>query len=151
MAILLNDNISTLAPKPTDNRYGPYATLAAAKTALVSGVRYTGLVVGVITGGAVTEYWFANGITDADLVAKSGGGGGATYTSQTTYFQSDGVETHFSPVTGLTSIDTMLCLVVVGGVVQEATTSYTLSLDDGGTLIFDEAPPLLSNIMIKIV
>jgi hypothetical protein len=68
MAIGLNDNIFTNAPKPSDDRYGPFATLAAAITGVPSAVRYIGLTVGV--GSPVAEYWFKNGLTDSDLIAK---------------------------------------------------------------------------------
>jgi hypothetical protein len=31
---------------------------------------------GEFTGGTITEWWFKDGVTDADLVEKTGGGGG---------------------------------------------------------------------------
>jgi hypothetical protein len=68
MAIGLNDNIFTNAPKPSDDRYGPFATLAAAIAGVPSSVRYIGLTVGV--GSPVAEYWFKNGLSNADLIAK---------------------------------------------------------------------------------
>jgi hypothetical protein len=68
MAIGLNDNIFTNAPKPSDDRYGPFSTLATAIASVQSSVRYIGLTVGV--GSPVAEYWFKNGITDSDLIAK---------------------------------------------------------------------------------
>lgn len=68
MAISLNDNISTNAPKPSDARYGPFATLSAALAGVTADVRYIGLTVGV--GSPVAEYWFKNGLTNADLIAK---------------------------------------------------------------------------------
>jgi len=36
---------------------------------------------GVFTGGTLTEWWFKDGVTDADLVEKTGGGGGFTVTT----------------------------------------------------------------------
>jgi hypothetical protein len=75
MAINLSDNIYTSAPKPTDSRYlnnlVPYSSVSAANTAIVSGIRYTGLTVNIL--GA--EYWYCNGIADGNLVIKSSGGG----------------------------------------------------------------------------
>jgi hypothetical protein len=68
MAIPLNDNITTNAPKPSDSRYGPYTDLATAKASLGSAIRYIGLTVGI--GSPVAEYWFKNGVTDSDLIAK---------------------------------------------------------------------------------
>lgn len=71
MAILLNDNLDIAAVKPTDNRYGPHATLATAKSAISPTRRYVGLTVGIVTGGTVDEYWFKSGILDVDLVVKT--------------------------------------------------------------------------------
>lgn len=64
---------------PLEYWYGPYASLAAAKTAVPSELRY-GKTIGVITSGIITEYiWHPGDITDSGLVAKtSGGGGGAS-------------------------------------------------------------------------
>lgn len=76
MAILMNDNVSTAAPKPTDDRYGPYNTINEATTAITSASRFIGLTVGILENGGVTEYWFGSGTANANLVVKSGSGGG---------------------------------------------------------------------------
>jgi hypothetical protein len=76
MAINLNDNIATLAPKPSDNRYGPWVDVPTALIMVSNGVRYVGLTVGI--GIPVVEYWWESGIADEDLVIKSAGGGGGT-------------------------------------------------------------------------
>lgn len=60
---------------------------------------------------------------------------------QVSFFTGDKVQKEFSPVPGLTSTNPNKCLVVVGGVVQQPTVSYSVSLENGGKLIFDEAPP----------
>lgn len=60
---------------------------------------------------------------------------------QVSFFQGDKAQLEFGPVPGLSSDNPSKCLVVVGGIVQQPTVSYTLSLEDGGKLIFDEAPP----------
>jgi hypothetical protein len=73
MAILLNDNLKIAAAKPIDNRYGPYIDVAAAKTAIPVAQRHPGLVVGIRDGGDVVEHWFKAGVTNNDLVPKSGG------------------------------------------------------------------------------
>lgn len=75
MAITLNDNILTDAPKPSDSRFGSYTTTVEANTA-TAGKRYQGLTVGILTGGSVVEYWYKDGIADGDLVEKSSGSGG---------------------------------------------------------------------------
>jgi predicted nucleic acid-binding Zn-ribbon protein len=74
MPILLNDNLDIKAPRPTDNRYGPYASTAAALAAIPSAQRYIGLTVGVLgVGSLVEEYWFNDGILDTDFVLKAFG------------------------------------------------------------------------------
>lgn len=74
MAIVLSDNIQVNAPKPADSRYlnilVPYASVSAATTAIVTGVRFTGLTVNI----QGNEYWFKNGIGNSDLIQKSLGG-----------------------------------------------------------------------------
>jgi hypothetical protein len=60
---------------PNDAKYGPFADVATANSEIGSTLRYKGLTVGILVGGAVVEYWYEAGITDSDLVVKSGGGG----------------------------------------------------------------------------
>lgn len=55
-----------------DAKYGPYADVATAKSEIGSSLRYKGLTVGILVGGAVKEYWWESGTADADLVAKGG-------------------------------------------------------------------------------
>lgn len=74
MAILLNDNISTLAPKPYDERFGPYDSVASALTSVPKVFRYKGLTLGVTLDGTLKEYWFPGGIEDTDFVEKMQGG-----------------------------------------------------------------------------
>jgi hypothetical protein len=70
MAIILNDNLSIQAPKASDSRFGPYADTATALTSVILANRYQGLIVGVITGGQVVEYWFRDGTADVNLILK---------------------------------------------------------------------------------
>jgi hypothetical protein len=81
MSILLNDNLNISAAKPTDSRYGPYASTAAALAAIPSFQRYRGLVIGVVDT-TLREYWFKDGVLDSDLEEKlsEGGGSGNGYT-----------------------------------------------------------------------
>jgi hypothetical protein len=80
MAINLSDNVLAKTTAPADAKYGPYsgADIAAAKSAATSyldaSYRYKGLTVALVVGSTLTEYWFKDGITDSDLIAKSGGG-----------------------------------------------------------------------------
>ena len=59
----------------------------------------------------------------------------------TTKYAGDGVRKVFSPVPGVITTEARKCTVAVGGVVQTAATSYTVSPVNNGTLTFDEAPP----------
>jgi hypothetical protein len=73
MAINLSDNIQNNSNKPLDNKFGPYSSVANAvhpTNGVPSTSRYKGLTVGIETSGVITEYWFKNGIADADLVLK---------------------------------------------------------------------------------
>jgi hypothetical protein len=63
---------------------------------------------------------------------------------QVNFFTGDNAQLEFGPVPGLISDNPNKCLVVVGGVVQQPIVSYTLSLEDGGKLLFSEAPPAVS-------
>ena len=83
MAIILNDNIDTRSGKPTDSRYGTtllgatgfYTSVSGANAAIPTYQRYIGLTVGIKLGAsAIVEYWYANGITDGDLVLKTSSG-----------------------------------------------------------------------------
>lgn len=77
MAINLNDNINTLAPKPTDNRYGPYPSVASALASISNSVRHSGLTIGVINASnQIIEYWWPSGVSDSHLVVKTNSSSG---------------------------------------------------------------------------
>lgn len=80
MSVTLNDNISTHAPKPIEARSMdfsggisiPYASLAAAKTAIPSAYRHQYLTIWVLaTNGDPLEYWWRADTTDASLEPKN--------------------------------------------------------------------------------
>jgi hypothetical protein len=87
--------------------------------------------------------------TDLVSLADITGPTGSVSASGTVYFDADSVEKNFNPVPGIISTDATKCLVVVGGVTQQANVSYTVSLAAGGTLTFTEAPPLGNSISIQ--
>lgn len=87
--------------------------------------------------------------TDLVSLADITGPTGSVSASGTVYFDADSVKINFSPVPGISSTDATKCLVVVGGVTQQANVSYTVSLANGGTLIFTEPPPLGNSISIQ--
>jgi len=74
----LPTSISVVNPIHLDKRYGPHASVAAAKSAVPAAIRIKGLTVGVLTSGVVSEYWWKSGTTDGDLVAKTDGSTVAT-------------------------------------------------------------------------
>lgn len=62
-------SIDITNPIPVDKKYGPYSTVAAAKTAIPIAVRFDGLTV-MITGSG--EYWWrASDLTDTGLIQKT--------------------------------------------------------------------------------
>jgi hypothetical protein len=82
MAVNLPTGFARTTNNPIDqlflsNTLAPYATVAAANTAILVGIRYKGLFVNIDngTGGSVL-YWYKDGTTDGNLVAFSSGGGG---------------------------------------------------------------------------
>jgi hypothetical protein len=105
------------------------------------------------TGIGITGATGATGIGTVGATGETGpvGATGAVYTSRSVYFTTDGIKKNFSPVPGLSSLDADMCLVVVGGVVQLPYTSYTVILANGGTVVFEEAPPLNCGVTVKIV
>lgn len=59
-----------------DLRYGPYASVHAAHTALSDDdVVTVGLTVGIAVDGNIVEYWYQGGTAEANLVPKHQGGG----------------------------------------------------------------------------
>ena len=68
--IELSAGIVVGSNKPIDAKYGPYASTAAALAAIGSALRHKGLTVGIEASGAVVEYWFRDGVANADLVEK---------------------------------------------------------------------------------
>ena len=70
MAIILNDNLSIQAPKAADARYGPHVNTATAISDVILANRYQGLVVGIIDGSSVVEYWWRDGTADGNLIIK---------------------------------------------------------------------------------
>lgn len=74
--IRISDNLEVNKPAPIDDRLGVFSSTASALAYIPEDRRYIGLTVIVDTGSGATEYWFENGVENADLVAKSTGGGG---------------------------------------------------------------------------
>jgi hypothetical protein len=70
MAILINDNLKVAAPKPIDERFGPFSSLTDVLTSIPSTQRYIGLTCVVRGLTATNEYWFKNSIEDAGLILK---------------------------------------------------------------------------------
>lgn len=71
----ISGSIHVAAPKPIDDRFNQFTTLAECKAAIPSWRRYQGLEVN-ING---SKYWWRDGVNDNQLVPMpSGGGGGST-------------------------------------------------------------------------
>jgi hypothetical protein len=77
MSFSLFDNVKVTTGKPLDAKYLkannlPYADINEVNAEIPLSQRYIGLTVNI----ASVEYWYANGVTDDDLIPKAGGGGG---------------------------------------------------------------------------
>jgi hypothetical protein len=72
--IQLTDNLRINKNAPVDDRMGVFASVAEALSSIVSDRRYIGLSVIINTGDGAHEYWFKDGILNADLIIKSTGG-----------------------------------------------------------------------------
>jgi hypothetical protein len=150
--IELSAGIVVGAAKPIDAKYGPYASTAAALADITSALRYKGLTIGIESGSAVVEYWFRDGITNADFVEKIipleatniiglsdfiiAAAPGLSI--NTTVRIGTGVATTFL-IDGLVSSDPEHVLVALNGVTQTPGTDYLVS-EATGTITFDTAP-----------
>lgn len=68
IAVELPGSIKIVNPVPTDYTYGPFTTLAAARSAVPLALRYDGLTVQITGSG---NYWWLNGdLTDTGLIVK---------------------------------------------------------------------------------
>lgn len=76
MAIQYQENIKIAAPAPLDKRYlssrtlsgaqVPYSACTEVNSTIISSERYTGLTVNILG----KEYWYKNGVLDANLIEK---------------------------------------------------------------------------------
>jgi len=156
MSIILNDNIDARAPKPTDSRFGTsisgttgfYATTLAANAAIPTYQRYIGLTVGIKVGNnPIQEYWYANGINDADLVIKSGtvsgAGNGLTFSSG--IINLGGTLT--SPTTLSTSLTNTLSLI---GLVTDSSPLTFLTISSTGVITMSGYSGVATNILTNL-
>jgi hypothetical protein len=150
--IELSAGIVVGANKPVDAKFGPYASTAAALADIGSTLRYKGLTVGIENAGQVVEYWFRNGVANADLVEKItpleatniiglsdfivAAAPGLSINSTIRY--GNGTSVTF-PIDGIVSNDPESVLVALNGVTQAPVTDYSVS-EASGTITFDAAP-----------
>lgn len=71
MPIVVVDNFDVNVGKNMDSRYGPYATVGQANTAISSAFRYKGLTVLITGSGQNIEYWYNPTTANGDLVPKT--------------------------------------------------------------------------------
>ena len=69
MPIDFNDNLQIRAPKPIDDRYGPWETIEEGLINVPYPYRYIKLTLNI----AGVEYWFKDGLEDIDLIVKQYG------------------------------------------------------------------------------
>lgn len=149
MAISLNDNILTLAPKPSDFRYGPWSSTTQANDQIVIQQRYLGLTVGIYSflSSSITEYWYHTGITNSDLVVKAFSGtavsniqsGLNTYTASTigggVSINVSGLTVDNLTVTGDTNLFTLSAFTVSAVTIYSGTTALDSIFPYSGTNI----------------
>lgn len=156
MSIILNDNIDVRAPKPADARFGTsisgtigfYATTSDANAAIPTYQRYIGLTVGIKVGSnPIQEYWYANGINNADLVIKSGtvsgAGNGLNLSSGTINLGG----TLSTPTTLVTSSTNTLSLT---GLSSISTPSTFLTIDSSGIITSSGYSGVATNILTNL-
>jgi hypothetical protein len=156
MSIILNDNIDVRAPKPADARFGTsisgttgfYATTSDANAAIPTYQRYIGLTVGIKVGNnPIQEYWYANGINNADLVIKSGtvsgAGNGLNLSSGTINLGG----TLSTPTTLATSATNTLSLT---GLVTTTSPSTFLTIDSNGVITASGYSSVATNVLTNL-
>jgi hypothetical protein len=156
MSIILNDNIDVRAPKPADARFGTnisgttgfYATTSDANVAIPTYQRYIGLTIGIKVGSnPIQEYWYANGINNADLVVKTGtisdAGSGLNLSSGTINLGG----TLSTPTTLVTSSTNTLSLT---GLSSISTPSTFLTIDSGGVITSSGYSGVATNILTNL-
>lgn len=156
MAITFNDNLNVSATKPVDRRYGTYNgtdisnAISVANAAIGSGERYQGLTVGLtVNYGTVVEYWYKNGITNNDLVLKtgsvSGAGNGLTNTNGTIGLGGSLSESTTTITTGPSNTLT------IGGLQTAATPTHYLSANSSGTLTLSTVSSLTTTVQNAVI
>jgi hypothetical protein len=156
MSIILNDNIDVRAPKPADARFGTsisgttgfYATTSDANAAIPTYQRYIGLTVGIKVGNnPIQEYWYANGINNADLVIKSGtvsgAGSGLNLSSGTINLGG----TLSTPTTLATSATNTLSLT---GLVTTTSPLTFLTIDSNGVITASGYSSVATNVLTNL-
>jgi len=151
--IELSAGIVVGAAKPIDAKFGPYASTAAALSDVGLALRYKGLTIGIETGGTVIEYWFRNGITNADFVEKIIPleaeniiglsdfivAAAPAISIATTTHTADGLTDTYS-VSGLASANPSHVIVTLNGVVQAPGVDYIVNLATGKIIFLDGYP-----------
>lgn len=69
------DNFEVRKPRLLDNKEGPWSSVEEATLYITKDIRAQGQVVKILNAGSIEEWWWKDGIEDADLIAKSSGGG----------------------------------------------------------------------------
>jgi hypothetical protein len=140
--------------QPVDAKFGPYNSIETAKSDIPLSMRYKGLTVGIITNNSVKEYWFKDGIENANLIEKQlaggGGSGGGSSVAVTPdplrfIFTGDGARTDFAVSGTNGSTNPLSVEVYIDNVKQTSSNVYSLSSE---TVIFSTPPKVGSNIVI---
>jgi hypothetical protein len=96
----VSDNFEVRRAKLLDNKEGPWSSTAEAIAYITKDIRAQGQVVKVLDAGSIVEYWWKDGIEDADLIEKSTGGSSS---SGILHGTASGTDTYTVSITGITA------------------------------------------------
>jgi hypothetical protein len=103
--IQLSSGVLVGQPVPLDAKFGPYNSTADALNDIALGLRYQGLTVGIKSGGSVVEYWFKDGVSDANFVEKTNAANWNTLPNKPSTFEPS---SHTHPISQVTNLQTTL-------------------------------------------
>src|SRR5690606_26692018 len=115
MARNTNDNFKRLAPKPLDDSQGlwssgawrPFNSVSEAYEA-IKDYAYLSLTVPIIVDGEQRDYWFVGGLSESNLVVKSGSADLSNYYTKTELQTSGSAQVHWDNLTNVPDIQSPL-------------------------------------------
>lgn len=150
MAITFNDNINPSTPKPLDSRYAVYEsgtirsynnTLEATIKLDIS-IRYIGLTVLVNN----EEYWFKEGVLDANLILKNSTINANDFVKLTTDQTINGIKSFNNNLNALANIRGFGNLVIDGNISKSGINVLNQNESDSRYILLSPSTPQTANI-----